>query len=299
MDRLKRFLSASLCTFLLSYFILAIAIRNDLLANAALYDPTLVFKLGIVLAAITGILAAALSKRRPPTWALILIAIISAAMFSYFVPRLSFHHYTGAWRWRGLELGFEIQTTLCWIAATVSGLLIAFARRVPAIIATVALSTIAVAIPAPAYRFLMHDQELTVAFVLPGPSLPNGPSPRILNGSDNTINTAQLISDVRALLKRSGINDDYYHLTFASRAGRGKTALQVIVVNQPVTKSVKLPEPKATEVVYIQQGDAWERIPPDAPVLDRALRLSRHNEHTDFWIPDARGVSLGGRIEPD
>ncbi len=28
MDRLKRFLSASLCTILLSYFILAIAIRN-------------------------------------------------------------------------------------------------------------------------------------------------------------------------------------------------------------------------------------------------------------------------------
>jgi hypothetical protein len=297
MDRLKRFLSASLCTILLSYLILAIAIRNDLLANAALYDPTSVFKLGLVLAAINGILAASLSKHLP-AWGSILIAMLTAGIFGYLVPRLGFHHFIGAWRWSTLEPGSEIQTTLCWIAATVSGLLIAFGRRVPALIATVVLSAIAIAVPAPAYRYLMHDQELTVAFVLPGPSLPNSPSPRILNGSDNTINTAQLISDVRALLKRSGINDEY-HLTFASRVGRGKRALQVIVIDRQVTSRAKLPEPKAAEVLYIQKGDAWERIPPDAPVLDRALRLSRHNEHTDFWIPDARGVSLGGRIEPD
>jgi hypothetical protein len=297
MDRLKRFLSASLCTILLSYFILAIAIRNELLANAALYDPTLVFKLGIVLAAITGILAGSLSKRLP-AWGLILIAMLTAGIFSYLVPRLGFHHFTGAWRWSTLEPGFEIQTPLCWIAATVSSLLIAFARRVPALITTVVLSAIAIAVPAPAYRHLMHDQELTVAFVLPGPSLPNAPSPRLLNGSDNRIDAGQLISDVRALLIRSGINDEY-HLTFASRVGRGKPALQVIVIDRPISNRARLPQPKAAQVTYIQKGDTWQRIPPDAPALDRAVELSRHNEHTDFWIRDARGVSLGGRIERD
>jgi hypothetical protein len=297
MDRLKRFLSASLCTILLSYLILAIAMRNGLLANAALFDPTSVFKWGLVLAAVTGILAGSLPKGFP-AWGLVLIAILTTGIFWYLVPRLMFHHFTGGWRWSTLELGSEIQTTLCWIAATVSSLLIAFARRVPALIATVLLSAIAVAVPAPAYRYLMHDQDLTVAFVLPGPSLPNAPSPRILNGSDNTIDTPRLISDVGALLKRSGINDEY-HLTFASRVGRGKPALQVIVIDRQVTSRAKLSEPKAAEVLYIRKGDTWQRIPPDTPVLDRAVELSPHNEHTDFWIPDARGVSLGARIEQE
>ena len=297
MDRLKRFLSASISSILVSYLIFAIVVGNDLLAGAHLYSLAWVFRWSLILAALTGICAVLLSNRIR-TWILLVVAIVTACVFSYLVPRLMFHHFTGAWRWSTIELDFELQTSLCWIAASVSSFLIAFARRVPAVIATVVLSLIAVTVPAPAHRYLTHDQELTVAFILPGPQAISSRTPRILNDSETQIDSAQLNAEVLALLKQAGIHETY-HLTFASRAGRGKPALQVILVDGPITKREYFPQPDATQILYIRKGNLWQSIPPEAPVLNRAVELDVHDGHTDFWIPDARGVSLGGRIDGD
>lgn len=111
----------------------------------------------------------------------------------------------------------------------------------------------------------LNDQELDLLVLKRvGSSLPltigqllNGPLPA---------SELQLLDSagVTGLLEEAG----------ASRTGSGPRARAILVVQDPLTEAVRLLQPDATTIVYVQDGLNWTRFPKDAPTLSRFIEIS-------------------------
>ncbi len=188
----------------------------------------------------------------------------------------------------------EIQLTLCWIAAIVCALLVSERRWMIAATAIMALGAGAVLLPGPVFNYLMDEQELVVAFVVPDRNAP--PDPQAGSSSPKR---AEMNARVQTILRQSGISGEY-RIAEVYHTGKGKPSLQVVVLDNPVTNKSLLPEPKATTIVYFQRGNQWNRIPANARVLKRSVEISSPSKTSNSLvyvaIPDASGVTSGALI---
>jgi hypothetical protein len=74
-------------------------------------------------------------------------------------------------------------------------------------------------------------------------------------------------------------------------------ARTLIVARHQIRDSVDLPEPNNCEIVYLQVGDKWQKLPSDAPVLRRRFRLSidpANDKLTNMWAELYFGSTMGG-----
>jgi hypothetical protein len=97
------------------------------------------------------------------------------------------------------------------------------------------------------------------------------------------------------LLRNGGI-DGNYQVAQLYRQGHGKQVLAIIVIGGLVTKAAHLPEPRDTDVIYLQELGGWKQIPSAVPTLDRDIYIARDPDsrschHIEFT--DASGL---GRV---
>ena len=74
-------------------------------------------------------------------------------------------------------------------------------------------------------------------------------------------------------------------------------ARTLIVARHQIKKPVDLPQPNNCEVVYLQVGDEWQKVPSNAPVLRRRFRLSidpANDKLTNMWAEEYFGSTTGG-----
>jgi hypothetical protein len=71
--------------------------------------------------------------------------------------------------------------------------------------------------------------------------------------------------------------------------GFDKQARALIIVRGQLFSKVKLREPKATDVIFVQEGERWAMYPSDAPTLRKTITLT--NAPGEF-----EGISVA--IEP-
>lgn len=306
MSRLFRFLIGAVSAFALSCIILGVAYATGLLAGEHAYVFELPIKLSAPFAIILGIIAAIYpTPRDSRKHNAFMVAALGAAvgcLYWYLSERLTIGlHFTGRWQWGVLSLDYELQAASCWVAAGASAMLAAVIRRAPTVlVTTVILCSLAVVLPAPVFNRLTKNQELTVALatpVRPGTSVMQPPQV-ILTGSEE-FDVTKVTSHVLETLRASGLQGEYC-VTNLYRIGTGKKSLQIIVVSTPVAGRARLPQPDATELIYVQRPDSWERIPSQAPTLGRSTEVWRPRDRNDllayFGIPDASGISVGGRV---
>jgi hypothetical protein len=172
-------------------------------------------------------------------------------------------------------MGWEIDLAVfvCGVVAGTCALLLSITARSRPVIATVAVLILtAVLVPAPTYDLIIHNQELTVAVVIPY-------SPDATNELDATadvysspVETGSVAHHVLGWLREEGITGQY-RVSELCRSGHGKQVLAVIVVNQPVVRKAELQQPRGGDVIYLQQPDGWKKIPPHVPTLGRSLAL--------------------------
>lgn len=253
----------------------------------------------VFLPIVVGLVAAAWHAPRPggsPFAAGTTGAVIGLG-YGYCMPRvgllLSFYEFR---YWRNLvPITFlDLPGLVCAAAAGTCAMLLAVTSRSRHVIATaVVLLSTAVLVPAPAYDLITHNQELTVAVVIPAGAGAIREA-RVIADRDSTPLDARSVTDhVMRLIRDAGITD-HYQMSYLGRSGHGKQALAVLVISQPVVSEVQLPEPRGGEVIYLQHPDGWKKIPSQLPTLDRYLTLKpTFDEEVLAFLDIDEGGGLG------
>jgi hypothetical protein len=205
---------------------------------------------------------------------------------------------------------FEFQMASCWIATGALAMLLTLPRRTRTVlVAAAVLCVLAIALPAPVFNVARHNQQLTVAFVVP--ASPGGSAARpmrafsITAGSHSLNNSGADAVAAHALeeLRKAGLPGPY-RVAEVNQSGTGKQALQIIVLNPPFPAEAQLPQPDGSELIYISQPDGWHTIPAQARTLGRNTEIqgptAGYRWMASYWIQTATYPGkFGGAIWPN
>jgi hypothetical protein len=307
MTRLLRSGLAAGTAFVLACVILGTGYAAGLVPGDRAYTIELPLELSAAFAFAIGIVAAAYApgqaSDRRHGFLVAAVGAVVGCLYWYLSERLIALRFTGNWQWGFLSPDLEVQAASCWVAAGTSAMLVAFTRRAPTMLVTIAmLCLFAVVLPAPLFNYLYNNQELTVALATPvNPGVTTTRPPEVIVSGSKEFDEAKVAAHVLEALRSSGLPGEY-RVTNLYRVGAGKRSLQIIVVSRPVASRALLPEPDGTEVMYVRKPDGWESIPPRAPTLRRSIEIGPGN-HGDWLaflaIPDASGSSLMSRMRSD
>ncbi|MBZ5551272.1 MAG: hypothetical protein LAO21_01030 [Acidobacteriia bacterium] len=117
----------------------------------------------------------------------------------------------------------------------------------------------------------LSDQRLTIRIMKWSPS----DEPLVISDSLDKIlgiSGARLSNAEIAQLKGIGIGGSVENCQY-SFFGKGKSSRAIIIMSHPVPHPVDLPEPNATNIIYVQYGQEWKRYPLNAATLKRTIRL--------------------------
>jgi hypothetical protein len=307
MKHLKTFALAGTMALAIATMVALCAYATGLWAGGHKPILGLVLKLNVGLAVLVGLVCIALPVRKlhgkPVVAAAIGVGI--GCVYWYLAPRVLFWYSMG--RWPGfsghLSLDFDVEAVACWTSAGLSAALIATGNRGRgAVISIILLALAAVLLPGPVFNYATRNEELTVAFVVPQDGASVEPEPENVTsiGSSTPINSKLVSEQVLQLIARSSITGKY-HISRLYRTGKGKPALAVIVVREPISVTAHLAQPNRTAVVYVQEHGAWVKIPSQAGTLDRDIEVSpapgtQTGVMVEFTISDATGYTTTGVI---
>jgi hypothetical protein len=211
------------------------------------------------------------------------------------------------WKDLVLPLYLYIHVVTWLIVIGASAMLVTLTRRTLTVLVAVAvLCVLAVVLPSPIFNFVMHNQELTVAMVvpvIPGASAAKPPrgfstGPRPLYQADANAVAAHVLE----ALRKAGLPGPY-RVAEIDRLGRGKKSLQIIVFNPPVPAHALLPQPDGTELIYISQPDGWHTIPAQAPTLGRSVEVTGPRAGlpylATYCVTDATGYGPCPAVRPE
>ena len=257
-------------------------------------------RLGVLLPIFVGLLAA-LWPLRKLNWNALAAGMAGAAVgltYGYLAFRVEAF---GSWRSFGQSVflknfwGLDLEMMLCGAVASACAMLLTTTSRTRSVLLTVALLLIVgIVIPGPVFDLVTHNQELTVAVVTPQS---NGSHPPEVedNGPVRAIDGSVVSSRVMQLLRNAGI-DGNYQVAQLYRQGHGKQVLAIIVIGGLVTEAGNLPEPRGTDVIYLQEPGGWKRIPSQVPTLDRHIHILRDTDGRSchqIAFTDASGIGTG------
>jgi hypothetical protein len=101
---------------------------------------------------------------------------------------------------------------------------------------------------------------------------------RLVPGPDEIGSAGGLTKDEVSLLNSLDLRGELRGGIQSSSSGTGeKHARALIVVREPLTSKTVLREPKATNVVYVQEGGTFLMYPSDAPTIRRRITLVEGN----------------------
>jgi antitoxin component YwqK of YwqJK toxin-antitoxin module len=97
-----------------------------------------------------------------------------------------------------------------------------------------------------------------------------------------------------ALLKEAGITGDL-EIRGSSGLGREcKASRAVFIMKKLIDSPIELKLPNETTIIYVQGDDGWEKIPGDAPTLDRTIRFKPDTNNPRYILHGSEGESRGG-----
>jgi hypothetical protein len=100
---------------------------------------------------------------------------------------------------------------------------------------------------------------------------------RLVPGPDEIGPDSGLTNNELAVLNSLGLKGKL-HSGIQSYSGLGeKNAHALIVIRGPLTSKVTLRQPRATNVVYVQDGSTFRMYPSDAPTLKQRITLAEGN----------------------
>jgi TonB family protein len=139
----------------------------------------------------------------------------------------------------------------------------------------------------------VRDQHLTVLF---GFLTPDASALHIEDFVPNAVFTAEDRTLVEQWVGAGKIS-----VRGSSASNRGgivsPRARMIVLFTGPLTRSVKLPEPDASNVVYVQEGDAFSHYPSDIGALNRFVEFTPFSQdRISFSIEHATIGRTGGSV---
>lgn len=189
------------------------------------------------------------------------------------------------------------------IAAGACAMLLAITSRSRKVLLAAAMIVVITAIgPGSAYNLITHNQEFTVAIVTPQGTTAPSP-PQVLERVDiSRIDVGSVRNRVLRSLVEAGITGKY-QVDYLYRQGHGKRVLAIVVISEPVTSSVNLPEPDGADVIYVQDPNGWRTIPSQVHMLDRHIQIfprGNENDLASVMTQDVGGWGTGFAVpRPD
>jgi len=228
--------------------------------------------------------------------------------YAYLVPRVMWWVHFRTWRgnfggsiFLSFDWALDIELVVCGVAAGICAMTLALARMNRTVwAAIVTIVIVAVAAPQPLFDRITHNQELTLAVMIPRPAT------SVLEAPENNYPARTAPSDLAALrgkithlLRESGV-EDKYQLVYVHHQGHGRPVLAVVLVDKPVVRKAELPEPRDHDAIFIQGNDDWKVLPPHLATVGRGV-LMWPPEPTDrnfgtLMIQDAAGFGEGFMI---
>ncbi|GIU83014.1 MAG: hypothetical protein D6823_15525 [Chloroflexi bacterium] len=283
-NRWKSFLIAAVACFLTSVAMSVVAITANKGFGYSDIMPFLILTLPlvIIIAAVKAMLIGIL-RWFPLVFRYIvagIIGVIGGLLWAIIVAI-----YMGPW-----FSAFSFPVHLCWMVGGASGMIVgsnSYLRR--ALIAELAVIAVIgfgfLTMPRYISDLLSKNQTLEVVGFVWKP----GPEPLSVENMDFDLD------EEVAKLASIGLTGQLRYRG-KSTVGRGKHVKVVIVMQRQVEEKVELKQPYGVDVVYVQTDDGWKMYPPDAPTLERTIRLSVDKERpnsTEISIERADGSREG------
>jgi len=189
-------------------------------------------------------------------------------------------------------------------------MLVTLTRRTRSVLVAIAvLCLLAVVLPSSIFNYVRHNQELTVAFVIPANPGASAAKPlkafSVATGSHWLSKAEADAAAAHALesLRKAGLPGPY-RVAEVNQSGTGKKAFQIIVLNPPVPADTQLPQPDGTELIYVSQPDGWHTIPAQGRTLGRDTEIqgptTGYRWMASYWIQTATyPEKFGGAIWPN
>ena len=316
-SRFLRFVLASIAALALVVFILGNMCATGMLVGGAdsFFFPIYLGQLA-QFAPVVGIAAAAyprrwLSSRHNAFIVAVAGAAVGCLSYCLVQERIAWlsHHAAINTRYAFWQFTpvFKFQMAWCWIATGALAMLLTLTRRTPRVlVAAAVLCVLAVVLPSPIFNFATHNQELTVAFVVPAdPGTTATKSPRVISIEPPWLDQAganAVAAHVLDAVRKAGLPGSY-RVAEVTRCGTGRKALQIIVLNPPVPAESLLPQPDGTELIYVVKPDGWSTIPAQARTLARNTQIqgpkTGYRWLATYWIHTATNPgAFGGAIWP-
>ena len=191
---------------------------------------------------------------------------------------------------------FSFPVVHCWIAGGAIGMI--SATRSPAKdsmqlhaikLSLVVLTLVGAVTVAKSHSVgLVQSQRLEIVWAkrLPGPN--------VLVSDDDS--KKMLTREELDILGTNGVTGRLI-VSGISVHGEGKTSRALIIMENQLKTESDLPQPEGTNIIYVQHGDEWEKLPANAPTLKRKIHLevSESNQKaTQYWVELASGARQGG-----
>jgi hypothetical protein len=176
-----------------------------------------------------------------------------------------------------LQWDLDVGAVISGVVAGTCALMLAITDRSwRVLLPIVGLVAVGLFLPAPLVNIITRNQELTLAFVVPGAGK-HVPAP-VQMGHIPITDIESEISHVHQALNNAGIGDDY-QLVQLFRQGHGRKVLEIVVLDKPISVRTDLFEPNGSDVIYRQKPGGWDKIPSKVDTLDRQVYL---------WPPKCR-----------
>jgi hypothetical protein len=200
--------------------------------------------------------------------------VVIGLAYSYFARRLVLSYHFGLQEIFGpIIWQFDLPMLVCAAVAGTCAMLLSVPTPKRSVVMTVGVVlAIAFIIPGPTFDLIIHNEGLTVLILTPQTNEARNEPDVDSNVYSRPVDVVGVTNRVHALLEDKGI-EGQYQVSGICRSGRGKEALVVIVLNQPVASKVELQEPDGGVVIYLQRPGRWERIPPQSPTLRGVITL--------------------------
>lgn len=286
-----------LVRFAAGYFVAFIAARIVIEASYRLgfwlgrENQGLVSYLTVPFAVLLG-LAAALWPRGWQARPAVLVGSVLGLLYTLLVNRF-------------ISPGFRaliVQEFSCWVAGGICAVLVvAIGIRWRAAIAIVGICLLAILLPKPLFNTLVHNQQLTVAFVTPSLANAGNAVPRVRYFGDTAKMDVQAIGKhILERIRAAGLGGDF-RVAQLWRLGEGQPSLAIFVVQAPVIAREFFGEPDAATALYVQGSGGWTRHPAGVKTLARGIEILPPVDPAEalgaFSIADADGMTVWARID--
>lgn len=285
-------IGTALCAFVASLAIGILAVASNRWFGSGDLLPFGIYSIPFAFVAwpLTSLLSTA--TRKCPLWFALPLAFFVGLLYGYF-GTYAVALFLGPWFG---AMSVPMLRVWCSAGALTFAAVVLIRRRgfdtgsVVGVVLSIAAAIILFVGLRPALAIASDDQHLTVVLL----RYHAGSAPLTISDSFSSLDSADIDlltrTELRGTLEARG--------THASNSADWPRAKALVLFTDALHHDVSIPQPKHCTIAYVQTGDTFRQVPPDAPTFARTIQFHRDADGWNMSVEHASGARSGGSISP-